>query len=101
MSHLTLELDWGIAMKITVEFTLDEFADFQEFLKQRKMKDAGIDDIGLTIYSANTIKRAGITMVSDLISKSRKELISEKIAGVKVVEDIERCLGQFGLTLKI
>lgn len=59
-----------------------------------------VDEIDLPARALNSLKGAGIEMVSDLVMMSTKEVEALEGLGKKSVEDIEKALAKQGLGLK-
>jgi len=58
-----------------------------------------IDDLDLSVRSANCLKNANITTVGDLVVRSEAEMLETKNFGQKSLEEILDVLGRLDLTL--
>jgi DNA-directed RNA polymerase alpha subunit len=78
LSYLIAELDWGIAMKIIVEFTLDEFEDFQKFIQEKikKQNKTRVSECeALDARTINCLLASNIEYIEDALSLTDIELL--------------------------
>jgi len=62
-----------------------------------KLLAKGIDELDLSVRSANCLKNANITTLRDLVRKSEKEMLETKNFGKKSLEELQEVLGKLGL----
>lgn len=58
-----------------------------------------IDELDLSVRSANALKNANILTLRDLVRKDEKEMLETKNFGKKSLEEVQEVLGQLGLQL--
>jgi DNA-directed RNA polymerase subunit alpha len=58
-----------------------------------------VDDLELTVRSANCLKAENILMIGDLVMKSENELLKTPNLGRKSLNEIKEVLASRGLTL--
>lgn len=68
--------------------------------KQLKLLERPIEEMDLSVRSYNCLKRAGINTVSDLLKKTRSDMLKVRNLGAKSVEEVIQKLESYGLTLK-
>ena len=64
-----------------------------------KVLEMTIEELDLSVRSFNCLKRANITTVEDLISKTEDEMIKVRNLGRKSLEEVEHKLAMMGLSL--
>ena len=64
-----------------------------------KVLEMTIEELDLSVRSFNCLKRANITTVEDLISKTQDEMIKVRNLGRKSLEEVEHKLAMMGLSL--
>ena len=64
-----------------------------------KMMEMTIDDMDLSVRSYNCLKRANLTTVEDLISKTEEEMMKVRNLGRKSLEEVINKLAMMGLSL--
>lgn len=70
----------------------------QEELSERdKLLAKGIEELDLSVRSANCLKNANINTLRDLVRKSEKEMLETKNFGRKSLEELQEVLGKLGL----
>lgn len=70
----------------------------QEELSERdKLLARGIEELDLSVRSANCLKNANINTLRDLVRKSEKEMLETKNFGRKSLEELQEVLGKLGL----
>ena len=57
-----------------------------------------IDDLDLSVRSANCLRNANINTVADLVARSEKEMLETKNFGRKSLEEIQEVLDRMGLS---
>jgi DNA-directed RNA polymerase subunit alpha len=58
----------------------------------------GIDELDLSVRSANSLKNANIHTLRDLVRRSEKDMLDTKNFGKKSLEEVQEVLGKLGLT---
>jgi DNA-directed RNA polymerase subunit alpha len=58
----------------------------------------GIDELDLSVRSANCLKNANIHTLRDLVRRSEKEMLETKNFGRKSLEELQELLGRLGLS---
>jgi DNA-directed RNA polymerase subunit alpha len=69
----------------------EEMAGMDALLARR------IDDLDLSVRSANCLKNANINTLRDLVQRSEKDMLETKNFGKKSLEELQELLGQLGL----
>lgn len=70
----------------------------QEELSERdKLLARGIEELDLSVRSANCLKNANINTLRDLVRKTEKEMLETKNFGRKSLEELQEVLGKLGL----
>ncbi|RMH15605.1 MAG: DNA-directed RNA polymerase subunit alpha [Acidobacteria bacterium] len=62
-----------------------------------KLLARSIDELDLSVRSANCLKNANIHTLRDLVRKSEKEMLETKNFGKKSLEELQEVLGKLGL----
>ncbi len=57
-----------------------------------------VDDLDLSSRSANSLKNADIKTLSDLVSRSERQMLETKNFGQKSLEEVQEVLGRLGLS---
>ena len=68
--------------------------------KEKPILDMAIEDLDLSVRSFNCLKRAGISVVGDLVSRSEEDMMKFRNLGRKSLEEVKKKLSDFGLSLK-
>jgi DNA-directed RNA polymerase subunit alpha len=96
------------AAKILKE-QLDIFVNFDEVEEEEEkpdVKEEGsindvlmrhVDDLELSVRSANCLKNAGINLIGELVQKTEAEMLKTKNFGRKSLSEIKEILGEIGL----
>ncbi len=96
------------AAKILKE-QMDVFINFEELEEQGDLLDAGegeginehllrnVDDMELSVRSANCLKNAGINLIGELVQKTEAEMLKTKNFGRKSLNEIKEILAEMGL----
>ncbi|NWF92617.1 MAG: DNA-directed RNA polymerase subunit alpha [Syntrophaceae bacterium] len=58
-----------------------------------------VDELELSVRSANCLKHANIKLIGDLVQKTEAEILATKNFGRKSLNEIKEILGQMGLSL--
>lgn len=89
--HLALFIDLSEATKNT------EVMIEKEESKKEKVLETTIEELDLSVRSYNCLKRAGITNVEDLISKTEEEMMKVRNLGRKSLEEVTNKLHSLNL----
>ena len=91
--HLTIFIDAeeSLVVEVAAEEEVDG-ADISALLQKE------IDDLNLSVRSANCLRNANINTVGDLVVRSEKEMLETKNFGRKSLEEIQKVLDRMGLT---
>jgi len=57
-----------------------------------------VEDLELSVRSANCLKNAGINLIGELVQKSEAEMLKTKNFGRKSLSEIKEILAEYGLT---
>jgi DNA-directed RNA polymerase subunit alpha len=88
---------------------LDVFINFEEFEEEEEKPETEeresvnenllrhVDDLELSVRSANCLKNAGINLIGDLVQKTEAEMLKTKNFGRKSLNEIKAILGEMGL----
>jgi DNA-directed RNA polymerase subunit alpha len=92
--HLTIFIEKEVSLgdEPLVE-TSEEMTGLQAVLAKR------IDELDLSVRSANCLKNANIHTLHDLVSRSEKEMLETKNFGRKSLQEVQDILAKFGLHL--
>ena len=97
------------AAKILKE-QLDVFITFEEAEEEEEKKEVAekgninenlqrnVDDLELSVRSANCLKNAGINLIGDLVQKTEAEMLKTKNFGRKSLNEIKAILSEMGLS---
>jgi DNA-directed RNA polymerase subunit alpha len=88
---------------------LDTFLNFGEVTEEEEQKidERGelnskllrhVDDLELSVRSANCLKNAGITTIGELVQKTEAEMLKTKNFGRKSLNEIKEILAETGLS---
>ncbi|MCY3972242.1 MAG: DNA-directed RNA polymerase subunit alpha [Acidobacteria bacterium] len=91
--HLTIFID--AEESLVVEVAAEEEVDGGD-ISALLLKE--IDDLNLSVRSANCLRNANINTVGDLVVRSEKEMLETKNFGRKSLEEIQKVLDRMGLT---
>ena len=91
--HLTIFIDAeeSLVVEVVAEEEVDG-GDISALLKKE------IDDLNLSVRSANCLRNANINTVGDLVVRSEKEMLETKNFGRKSLEEIQGVLDKMGLS---
>ncbi|MEM7050748.1 MAG: DNA-directed RNA polymerase subunit alpha [Acidobacteriota bacterium] len=91
--HLGIFIDAEESIRDTgEEAPNEELAGMDALLAQ------AIDELELSVRSANSLKNANIHTLRDLVRKSEKEMLETKNFGKKSLEEVQEVLGGLGLS---
>jgi DNA-directed RNA polymerase subunit alpha len=97
------------AAKILKE-QLDVFINFDEIEEEEERQEVEekeninenllrhVDDLELSVRSANCLKNAGINLIGDLVQKTEAEMLKTKNFGRKSLNEIKAILGEMGFS---
>jgi DNA-directed RNA polymerase subunit alpha len=100
----------AFAAKILKE-QLDVFINFEELQEEEKHGEVeekekinenllrSVDELELSVRSANCLKNAGINLIGELVQKSEAEMLKTKNFGRKSLNEIKEILSEMGLSL--
>jgi DNA-directed RNA polymerase subunit alpha len=89
---------------------LDVFINFEEIEEEiqpeeedekgdvNKVLLRSVEDLELSVRSANCLKNAGINTIGELVEKTEAEMLKTKNFGRKSLSEIKDILGEYGLT---
>ncbi|MDD2671553.1 MAG: DNA-directed RNA polymerase subunit alpha [Syntrophales bacterium] len=98
------------AAKILKE-QLDVFINFEELEEEVRHAESeekekinenlmrSVDELELSVRSANCLKNAGINLIGELVQKSEAEMLKTKNFGRKSLNEIKEILSEMGLSL--
>ena len=98
------------AAKILKE-QLDVFINFEEIHEEEERGEVeekgkinenllrSVDELELSVRSANCLKNAGINLIGELVQKSEAEMLKTKNFGRKSLNEIKEILSEMGLSL--
>ncbi|MFB3886850.1 MAG: DNA-directed RNA polymerase subunit alpha [Thermodesulfobacteriota bacterium] len=79
------------------EMTISEEKDEIEKLNENLFRS--VDELELSVRSANCLKHANIKLIGDLVQKTESEILATKNFGRKSLNEIKELLGEMGLSL--
>jgi DNA-directed RNA polymerase subunit alpha len=90
---------------------LDIFINFEEIEEEKVQEEAGqseklsenllksVDELELSVRSANCLKNAGIHIIGELVQKTEAEMLKTRNFGRKSLNEIKEILSEMGLSL--
>jgi len=90
---------------------LDVFINFEEAEEEEKLGEVedkekinenllrSVDELELSVRSANCLKNAGINLIGELVQKTEAEMLKTKNFGRKSLNEIKEILSEMGLSL--
>jgi DNA-directed RNA polymerase subunit alpha len=66
----------------------------------KKILNTTIEDLDLSVRSFNCLKRAGISVVGDLVARSEEDMMKVRNLGRKSLEEVKKKLEEYGLSFK-
>lgn len=66
----------------------------------KKVLNTTIEDLDLSVRSFNCLKRAGISVVGDLVARSEEDMMKVRNLGRKSLEEVKKKLDEMGLSFK-
>ena len=92
--------------QLTIFINFDEEAEPYEEVENEEDRDKInenlyrlVDELELSVRSANCLKNAGIKLIGELVSKTEAEMLKTQNFGRKSLNEINDILGDMGLTL--
>lgn len=95
--ELSLSQEEGDVVPWDVKTDAEEKTNTETTMDVMKIK---VEDLNLSSRTINALSRASIKTVSNLIKKSSRELLEIEGFGQRALHEIQRSLGNLGLTLK-
>jgi DNA-directed RNA polymerase subunit alpha len=93
MEHLTLFSSFEQEPEVSEERQVDE-----ETKRVAKLLASSVDDLELSVRSANCLRAAGITNLRDLVSRTESEMLKYRNFGRKSLNELGEILEKMGLT---
>ena len=66
---------------------------------EQRILNTTIEDLDLSVRSFNCLKRAGISVVGDLVARSEEDMMKVRNLGRKSLEEVKKKLEEYGLSL--
>jgi DNA-directed RNA polymerase subunit alpha len=92
--------------QLTIFINFDEDVEPQEVLESEEEREKTnenlyrtVDELELSVRSANCLKNAGIKLIGELVSRSEAEMLKTQNFGRKSLNEIKDILADMGLTL--
>lgn len=101
VSRSAMLLKDHLGIFITAEESLKEVGaeiEGEELSSMDELLSRSIDDLDLSVRSANCLKNANIHTLRDLVRKSEKEMLETKNFGKKSLEELQELLSKLGLS---
>jgi DNA-directed RNA polymerase subunit alpha len=67
---------------------------------EQRILNTTIEDLDLSVRSFNCLKRAGISVVGDLVSRTEDDMMKVRNLGRKSLEEVKKKLEEYGLSFK-
>jgi DNA-directed RNA polymerase subunit alpha len=91
--------------QLTIFINFDEEIEPQQYEESQEEKDKinenlyrTVDELELSVRSANCLKNAGIKLIGELVSKTEAEMLKTQNFGRKSLNEIKDILVEMGLT---
>ena len=91
--------------QLSIFINFDEEIEPQQFEESQEEKDKinenlyrTVDELELSVRSANCLKNAGIKLIGELVSKTEAEMLKTQNFGRKSLNEIKDILNEMGLT---
>jgi len=92
--------------QLTIFINFDEEAELVEDMEPEEEREKfnenlyrSVDELELSVRSANCLKNAGIKLIGELVSRSEAEMLKTQNFGRKSLNEIKDILGEMGLAL--
>lgn len=92
--------------QLTIFINFDEEAEEREEIQPEEEREKfnenlyrSVDELELSVRSANCLKNAGIKLIGELVSRSEAEMLKTQNFGRKSLNEIKDILADMGLTL--
>jgi len=90
-------------LSILINFEEEDETDEEEIEEeQEKLNESlfkSVDELELSVRSANCLKHADIKLIGELVQKTESEILATKNFGRKSLNEIKEILGEMGLSL--
>jgi len=90
------QLDVFINFEEVEEEVIPEKEDEQEGVNKVLLRS--VEDLELSVRSANCLKNAGINTIGELVKKTEAEMLKTKNFGRKSLSEIKDILSEYGLS---
>ena len=67
---------------------------------EQRILNTTIEDLDLSVRSFNCLKRAGISVVGDLVARTEEDMMKVRNLGRKSLEEVKKKLEEYGLSFK-
>lgn len=67
---------------------------------EQRILNTTIEDLDLSVRSFNCLKRAGISVVGDLVARSEEDMMKVRNLGRKSLEEVKKKLEEYGLSFR-
>lgn len=94
------EENFGDELKLDFEASVEQQQPVPPVDKEKHILDMTIEDLDLSVRSFNCLKRAGISVVGDLVSRTEEDMMKVRNLGRKSLEEVKKKLNDYGLSLK-
>jgi DNA-directed RNA polymerase subunit alpha len=91
-----------LSIFITFDEQIEQEEASQEPEKKEKLNDnlfRSVDELELSVRSANCLKHANIKLIGDLVQRTEAEILATKNFGRKSLNEIKEILSEMGLSL--
>ena len=92
--------------QLTIFINFDEEAELVEDMEPEEEREKfnenlyrSVDELELSVRSANCLKNAGIKLIGELVSRTEAEMLKTQNFGRKSLNEIKDILGEMGLSL--
>jgi DNA-directed RNA polymerase subunit alpha len=87
-------------IELTDHVKNDQAVADKEVVERDRVLEMTIEELDLSVRSYNCLKRAGINMVHELIERTAEDMMKVRNLGKKSLEEVQRKLGELGLSLR-
>lgn len=87
-------------IELTDHVKNDQAVADKEDEERDRVLEMTIEELDLSVRSYNCLKRAGINMVHELIERTAEDMMKVRNLGKKSLEEVQRKLGELGLSLR-
>jgi DNA-directed RNA polymerase subunit alpha len=96
---LKSQLSIFISFEEGEEEEMEPFTEQDEIAKLNENLFRSVDELELSVRSANCLKHANIKLIGDLVQKTEAEILATKNFGRKSLNEIKEILSEMGLSL--